>query len=111
MAEMKPCDSAIPGRYRMPDEIFALVLAACARNDVPIAELLQGARHLRVTRARRAICCELSRRGYSLSQIGRWLRVHHTSVFYALRSQGRAARAAAPRGPVPCPDLSGEWAI
>lgn len=67
------------------------------------------------SRARRAVIQRLVLLGYSSTQIGRWLGLDHSTVIYH-----KGQPAATPRfkdlpkvtaGPVPVPDLSGEWAI
>jgi hypothetical protein len=64
----------------------------------------------RVSRCRRLIAAELAGLGYSNSEIGRCLNVHHTSVFYMLHRH-KLIDPPPPALTAGLPDLSGEWAI
>lgn len=79
---------------------------------------------MHVVAARAAACSSLRRMGYSLAEIGRALRLHHTTVRHhvmgpspkritkqELQSQVAKLRWKMKTGAIPIPDLSGEWDI
>lgn len=103
-------------RFRLPREIETLIRRTAYQFSTTLEEIQSGIKPTNVMLARRSCIHKLRKQGFSLSQIGRWLRVHHTSVLYALqkpnpRSTGYFVEPEPADNEVPCPDLSGEWAI
>ena len=80
--------------------------------EVSVADLLSGRKFGKLPEARKACIDVLLRQNYSLSQVGRWLKLHHTSVAY-YRNQGRKTVPDRLTNieDITCPDYSGEWAI
>lgn len=77
-------------RYRiphnLPEPVRNLMLYYVNTYRTTLDEVLRGGRATAWARpARRKIIGRLRAQGYSLPQIGRWLRLHHTSVLYQLR--------------------------
>jgi len=84
------------------------------RLDIPLGLILSGGHSIaEVTEARRQISVELRALGWSLPRIGYSLNLHHTSILYLLKKTAKPVQRAysAYSREVPCPDLSGEWAI
>jgi hypothetical protein len=100
---------------RLPSHVSSLIAQAAQRHSIEIVEMFpdkdqQGRRPYgprAVMRARRDVASVLIREGYSVGQISRWLRVHHTTLLYYFGGEKPAPLPADPNQP----DLSGEWAI
>lgn len=86
-------------------EIERVLVRVCDELGVARASLLSDSRMPVICEARRLICRKLYRKA-SAKDIGHVLRIHHASVIYHWRTQ-----SIEPAGVIPCPDLSGEWAI
>lgn len=92
----------------MTAKVRELVTDICEFHEVPLEKFLEGKRGTSYTAARSACVKRLRGMGMSLSEIGQQLGIHHTSVLYYIR---RPVRVALKNRDIPCPDLSGEWAI
>lgn len=99
-----------PPPKTVPPLILELARFKARAWNVDIADLLSGSKIRAVSNARRQLILALRARGHSQTQIGRWLGLDHSSVHYY--EHGRRSQKQ-PVNPfeIPCPDLSGEWAI
>lgn len=52
-------------------------------------EILGGRRHRNLVAARMCVAYELREKGYTLQQIGRWLKRDHSTVLYGIRKVDR----------------------
>lgn len=87
---------------------------AAKQYHVPVVDLYRSNGPRRNFPAKCAIAHNLRVQGFSLSQIGRFMGIHHTSVHYMLsrpRPSIAFLRPAKVELSIPFPDLSGEWAI
>jgi len=114
---------------KLPPAMKALFVKIGDAYGVSLQEiLLPGRSNRTVFKVRRLIALRLRAANMTLPQIGRYMNSHHTSVLYMLRSateeekqmvtsqlqkaEEQARRGNAwKQGPIPVPDLSGEWAI
>lgn len=92
-----------------PARVEKALLSVAEQFAVQRDELLEGTKRKNVAQARAALCKELRAMGFTLDRIGLYLNVHHTTVHAAV--YGRKGSREPWQGPIPCPDLSGEWAI
>jgi chromosomal replication initiation ATPase DnaA len=104
----------IPRRLKPPTQppphVLVVVKGVAKLFNVEFQDVLSGSRVRAVTQARHDVIRQLVERGNSQTQIGIWLGLHHTSVHYY--ANGRKIRNPRPDPrEIPCPDLSGEWAI
>lgn len=103
--------AAIP-KLSFPPRVREVVESCALAADMSVVAMIRGPKTFRAVNAKRAAARALRAKGYSLNEIGFFLNRHHTSVLHLLNTE---AKVAAPtRGEsfeVPCPDLSGEWAI
>lgn len=67
-----------------------VIQQVCAKRQVAISDVLSCQRLRRFAEARWEIMWELRSRGESISQIGRWFRLDHTSVMYGIRQHDEA---------------------
>jgi chromosomal replication initiation ATPase DnaA len=95
---------------------LALIRTVACAHDITSAELLRGQQFRRVVDARMELSLRFRARGMSLLEISHVTGWHHTTVLNHLRR----AEKTRPRyknvlsieaSVIPCPDLSGEWAI
>lgn len=82
-----------------------LIEQHCRFTGAVVADFQRGSRTKECTQARTLVIRDLTAAGVSSVQIGKWLGIHHTSVLYQQKKQCVYS------GPIPVPDLSGEWAI
>jgi hypothetical protein len=89
------------------------LLMACAfRYGVTRDDLLHGGNRTLFVAARRDAARRLRGRGYSYPVIARYLGIHYTTALHLVRTEGRIPVPVGDnRDEIPCPDLSGEWAI
>ncbi len=71
----------------LPPKVRRMIQIAAEEHGVTIALVLSGTRLRKVTLARQAACRYLLRLGFSQTQAGRFLGLHHTSVHYAAHVQ------------------------
>ena len=71
--------------HNMPRPIANIVSHVAQVRGLTVAAVLGGSRRSDISAARREAVRRIRARGHSLPQIGRWLRLHHTSVLYHLR--------------------------
>lgn len=104
----------LPPRIRTICQVFA------QEHAISIADLVGKSQSKNIVMARRKAIHALRRTGLSLPEIARYVGKHHTSVLSALRQPLRDPKTnkvtQAPyqkiiNWEIPCPDLSGEWAI
>lgn len=102
----------IPGRARQ-----AIQLAA-EEFEISYAMLMGDSREKRIVLGRRRAVRYLIRLQFSRAQIGRFLNLNHASVLYheridkGLPGKGKPTPEIIEKlREIPCPDLSGEWAI
>ena len=96
---------------QFPTKVRQVIAAAAGGSELRVADILGPSRERNIVRARRRAVRDLLDLNYSSAQVGRYLGINHTSVLYhGRRSRGLPGRKVA-WGEVPCPDLSGEWAI
>lgn len=118
----KPPEAGTPVRRApilvTPHFVQNLIAECCAKHNI-IPGMLKDSHEARAMDAKRMAVKRLADLGYSSVTIGKFLGgVHHTSVLHLLGKTGRSKGLKKPRGvypktrePIPCPDLSGEWAI
>ena len=94
-----------------PKSIRIALTIAADEMGVRVADILGPSSARNIVQGRRRAIRHLRRMNLSYSQIARYLGLNHTTVIYHVRiDKGEAARG--PRNfTIPCPDLSGEWAI
>lgn len=74
-------------RVFWPPKVRRIIQDAADRAGVRFEGILGGGTHRKhVTAQRRLAICELRAQGHSLMTIGRWMRMHHTSVLYHLQT-------------------------
>ena len=73
--------------HNLPLPIANILWEVAKMRGLTIAALLGGGRRRDISAARREAVLRICAHGHSLPQIGRWLRLHHTSVLYHLREQ------------------------
>jgi len=111
-----PCATPKP-QVKIPRKIEDVIRICAADHGVTMADILSGRRFKNITCARQQACQVLRRMGFSMHQIGWWLRIDSSSVAVAQRKD--PLRREFPSEPVgeylkrilPAEDLSGEWAI
>lgn len=98
------------GRPQLVSDMIAI--AAAAESIHPTA-VLSRSHEPPCVRARRDVICQLRRRGYSLTRIGRLLGgLHHSSVLYNLKqAEQKPPKPTVPTWNPDVPDESGIWAI
>jgi len=69
----------------LPERAAELGHLVCDGHGVGLDEVLGRDRHRRVSVVRGKVVAAWRREGYGLSEIGRWLGRHHTSVLHMLR--------------------------
>ncbi len=79
----KAVGSQGPGVLVLPPKVRRTIQIAAEEHGVTIALVLSRTRLRKVTLARQAACRYLLRLGFSQTQAGRFLGLHHTSVHYA----------------------------
>lgn len=89
-----------------PPRVRAVFERCAEEGDICIAAMIHGPQTRRAVNAKRRVARELREMGFTLNEIGRFIHRHNSTVLYLLKS-GPAPAAFE----VPCPDLSGEWAI
>lgn len=94
---------------RLPKAVQLVLLISAADHGVTAGQVLSGSHIAAVCKARRQAVQTLRRMGFSQTQVGGFLNLHHTSVSFAEHSL--RVKPKAEEGEVPVPDLSGEWAI
>ena len=72
-------------RWELPPRILDIIRQECAFSGIEVGVLLSRARPQNVVLVRRRIAARLAAQGMSLSQIGRYLGITHTSVVHHLR--------------------------
>lgn len=92
-------------------EITALAVKFAASHGAQVSDVLAGNQSPVTVRAREALIGAMYDTGLSFAEIGRRLGMHHTSVITAKRRSDARRAGYAALGPIPVPDLSGEWAI
>lgn len=90
-----------------PPDVLAIVKRVAELFGVKYQYILSGSSVRAVAHARHDVIRQLRQRGNTLSQIGRWLGLHHTTVHY----YQKGVRPRPDPREIKCPDLSGEWAI
>lgn len=110
----------------LPPKVRKAIQIAAEEAGTTVSMLFGPDRHKKTCQGRRLAIRYLLRMEFSRAQIGRFLGIHHTSVLNHERrdimnaedTRGNGLTAAwrsqiPPKAPVeiPCPDLSGEWAI
>jgi hypothetical protein len=105
-------------RLDFPPRVRAVIERCAEEGNISVAAMITGPQTRRAVNAKRQVARELRRHGFSLNEIGAFLQRDNSTVLYYLTSgppTKSPRRAAAPDWPVwqeiPCPDLSGEWAI
>lgn len=98
---------------RMPKKALDILRAQASKYGVRPSEITNSTcRDSMVTRARREVCRDLRRRGWSLTRIGRVVGLNHTSVLKHTRDIPFAHPKPPSKEAKPWePDYSGEWAI
>ncbi len=81
-----------------------LVVPILTRYRLSIDEVKSDSHFRTLVSCRREIACALRKAGWSLQEIGILIDRHHSSVLNLITPKRQT-------GPIPCPDLSGEWAI
>ena len=100
------------GGPAMPKRVRQAVTMAAEEFNVQVSDILGPSRARNVAQARRRACRYLTRMQFSSVQIANYLGINHSSVLYHRRiDNGRTGRGPSKPVEVPCPDLSGEWAI
>lgn len=94
---------------KLPPRVALALRAAAGDCGVTVEMILSGVRQPRVVRARRQASLTLRRMGFTVSDTARYLRLHHSSVLKMPAERKRIAQNREVE--IPCPDLSGEWAI
>lgn len=92
-----------------PPRITAIIRAAADRYEVTERLVLGLCQEKPCMDARRQVARRLRDEGYSYPVIGRYLNRHHTTIMHLLAHGTEEARVS--RSEIPCPDLSGVWAI
>lgn len=92
-------------------QLHTMAVKFAEAHGVPVADLVGGNQSPRVVRAREALIGAMHDEGLAFAEIGRQLGMHHTSVITAKRRSDSRRAAYYAMGPIPVPDLSGEWAI
>ena len=77
----------------MPEQARAIILETAAQHSIDVSNVVRRCRIKAVYRARVEIAKRLSARGYSTSQIGRFLNHDHTTIVFYL---GNAKKKPAP---------------
>ncbi len=95
-----------PSKREIPPRIRAIMQDAAERYNLTLNEMIEGPKVAHACAARSMAIRQMRDLGLSYSQIGRHLKMGHTSVMYYTRARFRVKP-----GPVviPCPDYSGEW--
>ena len=73
--------------HNLPVPIANIVGQVARMRGLTVTAVLGPSRCRKISAARREAVRRIRAHGYSLPQIGRWLRLHHTSVLYHLREQ------------------------
>lgn len=91
-----------------PPRVKAIMQDAADRYNLTVVEMVNGPKTAQACAAKSMVAKKLRGLGFSYSSIGRHLSLHHTSVMAYMKMRPKIKP-----GPVviPCPDLSGEWAI
>ncbi len=92
---------------KLPSRVAMALDVAAAAHNVTRADILGPRQFFHFVAARREAAQTLRRMGFSLAQIGFYLNRHHTTILYAVNETVGESKAKE----IPCPDLSGEWAI
>lgn len=101
--------SMIPGRMaglKYPPRVRVIIERCAEEGDISVAAMIDGPKTPRAVNAKRAAARRLRENGFTLNEIGVFLHRHHTSVLHLLNSGSEPKKYE-----IPCPDLSGEWAI
>lgn len=94
----------------VPPAVLRAMKCAAEDFNLSLPELLNGKSDTKV-KARRRCIQTLRRMGFSLTEIGRFMGRHHTTVLHALGGHSPRLSPEEQLASIPCPDLSGEWAI
>lgn len=100
-----------PDRIYVPPRIMAKMRLIASTYEIPLELLrVRGYGHNSKERVacRGHIAAALRAEGISLATIGTYLNLHHTTVLYLIKEH---IPVRAKQLEIPCPDLSGEWAI
>ena len=100
----------VPLVFRRPAEVEMQIRIVAGDYGVSPKMILYGGNRRACVVARRALIHRLYEKGYGISDIGRFLGMHHSTILYHLNRERPKLDRTTP-GPVPYPDLSGEWAI
>ncbi len=102
----------IPGRARQAIQV------AAEEFEVTAQQVMGDSHEKRIVLGRRRAIRYLLRLQFSRAQIGRFLGLNHASVIYheridkGLPGKGKVMPEVIEKlAAIPCPDLSGEWAI
>lgn len=114
-APILPSTKRLPSK-RLPPRVDSVMRTIAAEHGMTISMAISSARGCQspiFVQCRAAMCVELRRLGLSLQVIGRYVGgMHHTSVMHLIRAYGpEMQRKRQEAKEIPCPDLSGEWAI
>jgi hypothetical protein len=100
-----------PTMGKLPPRVRSAVRIAGDSFGVTPEAILSGIKVGKTPSARRMAIQILARQRFGQSQIGHWLGLHHTSVAYYISGKKRKTLEEIEAMQMPCPDLSGEWAI
>ncbi len=103
-------------KRRLPPRVQAAMAVVASEHGMTISmavSAVRGCQSPLFVRCRAEMAVELRRIGISLPMIGVYLGgLHHTSVLHLIRTYGPEAEKKRQAAlDIPCPDLSGEWAI
>ena len=85
-----------------------LIREVAARRGVALSTIVSRSHEPRAVAARAEVMLHLRMQGWSTPEIGRVFLMHHSNVLYSLK---KLQQEQEPSYEIPCPDLSGEWAI
>lgn len=94
----------------LPPRVRAAIGAAADDEHLTVTQVLAGGNSWNLVRARKQAAKNLRAMGYSLDQIGCYLRRNHSTISYHLKDYRKLSPDEIIAS-IPEPDLSGEWAI
>ena len=102
---------ALDPHVKRPARVERIIQEVTTLFSIRREDLLSVSRARPVSNARRMVCWRLYRElSLSSSQIGFYLRLHHTSIVHHLTQVRKHAGPIVPLN-LDAPDFSGEWAI
>jgi chromosomal replication initiation ATPase DnaA len=79
--------SALSPKFLPPPSVQILIEQTANEYGIPVTLLASNRHFALAVQARRRVIRILRESGYSLPMIGRYLNIHHTSVFYLLKKK------------------------